>query len=592
MRIADYVIERLVKENINHIFMVTGRGILYLSDAVAKHTDMNSICVHHEQAGAFAAFAYAQTTEKMGACLVSTGCGSVNALTGLLCAWQDAVPCVFISGQNLMNETVRYTKVPIRTYGSQEADIIELVKPITKYAVMITEPQDIVYEMDKLFYYANEGKKGPVWLDIPLDVQNMRVEPEMLSRFCPKIITDLVPTEDDIQYVLETLKEAERPSILIGSGVRAAKASEELKELCEKLFIPVTYAPSASDTYGSDNDFSIGAVGSLGGSREGNFVVQNSDLLLILGHRLTSVTTGPDFEKFARAAKVIAVDIDRNEYKKYTVNIDRLIVADVKTFLSSLLQKRIDLSYKQWIDKCIHWKTILSKNKENYNLNERVNLYYLAESLTEVLPVKAVILSDAGYEELIIPSAVRFKDGQRCIHPASQGSMGFALPAAIGAYFAGNDNIVAVIGDGSIMMNIQELLTIQYYSIPVKILVANNNMYSVIRKRQTDLFRTRTIGTDKSNGVGSPDFEKLAKSFGITYNRIDNGESLKDGLKAVICHNGPVICEIMCDETQDYLHCAYARNTSGRIMRKPLEDMSPFMDRELFLSEMIIDPLD
>lgn len=592
MRVADYIVERLVEENINHVFMLTGRGILFLSDAVAKCGQLEGICVHHEQAGAYAAVAYAQATENLGACLVSTGCGSFNTITGLLCAWQDAVPCIFISGQNMLNETVRYTQVPIRTYGSQEADIISVIAPITKYATMLTDPDMIAYEMDKAFYYAKEGKKGPVWIDVPLDIQNMRVDPQSLRRFLPEKALPLSPSEEDIRYVKDALKNSKRPAILIGSGVRAAGAVAELKAFSKNLEIPVVYAPSACDVYGSDNELSIGAVGSLGGSREGNFVVQNSDLLIIIGHRMTSVTTGPDFDKFAREAKVIVVDIDAAEFRKKTIKVDRLILSDAKAFLLALSQQDIGQTNKQWREKCLHWKRVLSKSREEYPKDERVNLYYLAECLTNSLQKDAVVLSDAGYEELIIPSAVRFKDGQKCIHPISQGAMGFALPAALGAYFAGNSNVVAIIGDGSIMMNIQELLTIRYYNIPIKVIVTSNNMYSVIRKRQVDLFRTRTIGTDPSNGVACPNFQKIAAAFGISYIRIDNGEELEKKLGAVLHLEGPVICEVMCKENQEYLHCSYARNSSGRISRRPLEDLAPFIDRELFKSEMIIKPLD
>jgi acetolactate synthase I/II/III large subunit len=592
IRVADYIIERLYDEGAKHIFMVTGRGILFLSDAVARHKKIRGICTHHEQAGAFAATAYAQYTEKIGACLVSTGCAGTNAITGLLCAWQDGIPCVFVSGQNKLQETSRYSGIALRTFGQQEADIIGIVEPLTKYATMITDPKRIVYEMDKAFYLAKTGRKGPVWIDVPLDIQNMRINPDDLECFEPVDDSNFVPSTEDIEYVIEALQNAERPVLMLGSGVRSAGAIPELEKLVDKYSIPVTYAASATDVYGASNQLSVGTVGSLGGTRAGNFAVQNSDLLLVLACRLSPLTTGPDYDNFARASKVIVVDIDRVEHSKNTVRIDRLIISDVKQFLDVLMKRNIRKASDEWQNKCFHWKQIFPVCEDIYKITDKVDLYYLAECLSETLSHDAVLLSDAGLEELIIPSTVSFRKGQRCIHPASQGTMGYALPGAVGAYFASGRQTVAVIGDGSIMMNLQELQTIRHHNLPIKIIVVNNNVYSVIRNRQVDLFRTRTIGTDPSNGVGCPSFQKVSESFEIPYVRIDNSADLKSILTSVINTDGPVLCEVMAVEDQDYLRSSYAHNSKRRVVQRPIEDQAPFMARELLLSEMIIEPLD
>ncbi len=592
-RLADYVIERLNLAGVKHIFTVTGRGILYLSDAIAGHKEIDGISVHHEQAAAFASIAYSQATDNLGVCLVSTGCAATNAITGLLCAWQDGIPCIFISGQNMLNETVRYTGIPIRTYGAQEADIISVVEPLTKYSVMITDPEMIAYELDKCIFTAMSGRKGPVWIDIPLDVQNSRIEPEKLKRFCMNDDEKKI-TEEDVKYIIEAINNSQRPIILIGSGIRNAGASDVFVEFVELTNIPVTFAASAVDIYGTSNKLSIGSVGSLGGSREGNFAVQNSDLVIVIGSRLPSTTTGPDFHKFARGAKIIVIDIDKAEHSKKTISIDKLIIADAKDVLNKLIDKKIEIkrTSNSWTEKCYHWKEFLTITKEEYKGNERVDLYYLARCLSESLPIDSILLSDAGFEELIIPSSVRLKNTQRCIHSYSQGSMGFALPAAVGAYFATKKSIIAVIGDGSIMMNLQELQTVNYFNIPLKILVINNNAYSVIRKRQKDLFRNRTIGTDKSNGVSCPDFSKVADCFGFRYIKIENNDELYKNLKTIINTEGSILCEIMAVEDQKYLHCSYALNKNKKVVRRPIEDLSPFLDRELFLSEMIIEPVD
>jgi len=344
---------------------------LFLSDAVARHKELKGISVHHEQAGAFAATAYAQCTEKIGACLVSTGCAGTNAITGLLCAWQDAIPCVFVSGQNKLQETKRYSGIPLRTFGQQEADIIGIVEPITKYATMITNPNQIVYEMDKALYLASSGRKGPVWIDVPLDIQNMRIEPDELEHFPTVIDFYFAPLAEDMAYVINALQRAERPVLLIGSGIRSADAIPELEKFVEKYRIPVTYTSSATDVYGASNQLSIGTVGSLGGTRSGNFAVQNSDLLLVLGCRLSPVTTGPDYKNFARGAKVIVVDIDQVEHSKNTVKIDRLIISDVKNFLGSLIKENARSASNEWQNKCIHWKQVFPLCEDKYKLTER-----------------------------------------------------------------------------------------------------------------------------------------------------------------------------------------------------------------------------
>ena len=401
IRVADYIIERLYDEGVKHIFMVTGRGILFLSDAVAKHKDITSICMHHEQATSYAAMAYAQYNN-IGACLVSTGCASTNAITGLLCAWQDEVPCIFISGQNKLNETTRYTNKNIRTYGQQETDIIKIVESITKYSTMITNPNDIAYEIDKALYLAQSGKKGPVWIDVPLDIQNMRIEPELLKR-----------------YMFEDLIDIQEPSEII----------------------PTSYAG-----------------------------INSSDV-------------------------------------------------------------------------------ILKKEK-----TDKIDLYDLTKELSKLLPKDSVLLTDSGLTELIVSTTIELNNGQKHLHPISQGAMGYALPAAIGAYYSSNKDIIAIIGDGSIMMNIQELQTIKHNKIPIKIFIINNNMYATIRNRQQFLFRTRTIGTDTTNGVSAPDFKKVADCFEIPYFSIENNFNLNKDLQSILSKKGALICEVMAVEDQKYFH--------------------------------------
>lgn len=591
IRVADYIMEKLGENGAKHIFMVTGRGILYLSDAVAKSEKLVSVSMHHEQACAYAAAAYSSYNEKLGACLVSTGCAGTNALTSVLCAWQDGVPMVVVSGQNTLRETSRYSGIPIRTWGQQEADIVALAQPITKYAVMLTDVNRVVYEVEKALYLAQHGKKGPVWIDVPLDVQNMRIEPDEQEHFIPNV--DFFELQNaDVEYIKNKLEQAERPIILIGSGIRAAGAQNDLVDFVEKNSIPVVYSASAPDAFSYDNDLCFGSVGMMACSRSGCFALQNSDFLLVIGNRLSPMTTGPEYDKFARMAEIVVVDIDEVEHSKNTVKIDKFVKADAKLFLSKMNDVNILKKSNDWVEKCRHWKKIFPLCEEDHRNFDKVDLYRLAEELSFSMPKDCVFLSDAGLEELIMPSNIIFSNKRRCIHPSSQGAMGYALPAAIGAYYSSQKPVVAVIGDGSIMMNLQELATIAYNNLPIKIIVVNNNLYSVIRKRQKDLFRTRTVGTDPENGVGVPEFSKVADCFGLKYMHISNDTELSCMIDNLFKTKEAIICEIDGIENQEYIACSVARTADKKFVQRSLEDQAPFMDREIFLSEMIIEPID
>ncbi len=593
MRVADYIMTRLHGAGVQHVFMVTGRGALFLTDAVAKHPGLEGVSVHHEQSAAFAAVAWAQQKGHIGACLVSTGCASTNAITGVLSAWQDGIPCVFISGQNILQETRRHTGVPVRTYGQQEADIVEMVKPITKFATMLTRAEDIVSVMDEALREAHTGRKGPVWIDVPLDLQSAQIDPPADASPWGPSVPVLQPSVDDLVFAAQALAQAKRPVVLIGSGIQSAGAEAELLAFIERRRMPVVFAASAVDTLGSVNALSIGSVGAMGCSRAGNFAVQNADLVLVLGSRLSSLTTGPDFAKFARAAQTVVVDIDADEHRKQGVRIDRLVRADLKPFLQAINQTEAVQVDAAWVDKCQHWKTRFGSIEPAFASTDRVDLYQLAAGLSEALPADSTLLTDSGLAEVILPTNVHFGPGMRCIHPVSQGAMGFALPASMGAYLARPQTTVAVIGDGSIMMNLQELESIRYRDLPIKILVINNNVYSIIRRRQQDLFRKRTIGTDPENGVSCPDFAKVADCFGFAYMRIESPAALTEGLRQVMAHPSRLICEVMGRLDQGYIEVAQTRSEiDKRAVRRPLEDQSPFLGRAVFLSEMLVDPID
>lgn len=589
-RVADYVVRKVNEAGAGYIFLVTGRGILYLTDAVAKNGNIKHISTYHEQGASYAAMAYSSAFGSIGACLVSTGCAATNAATACLCAYQDNLPVVFLSGNNHLKENTRHTGLPIRTYGSQETDIIKIVESCTKYAVMLEDKDTIVFEVEKALYIMQEGRKGPVWIDVPLDVQNMRIDEadyEHFQAFDTVVQNEMLDKE--AKEVAEEINRAKRPLLLIGGGTRGCESL--LTSFVENHGIPVTFSPSATDVYGAFHELSIGAVGSLGGTRAGNFSVQNADYILAVGTKLCSQETGMK-HAFAREAKITVVDIDEKEHLKDGVPIERIIHSDAGEFLNRLLRQEIKQTNDEWSEKCKHWKDAFSIDKEAFikelTQKNELDIYSFADIISDVLPPDATVITDAGFEELIIPSAIRYKNGQRCLFPAAQGVMGYAIPAIIGAYEARRKNIICVVGDGSFMMNIQELQIISALQIPVIIFVISNNMYAVIRKRQTDLFRNRTIGNDPSDGVPKPDFRKIADCFGFVYKKIQNRMELKDGIEKLIQSGGLRMVEVVCTPEQKYLHESYGVNENRKLVHRPIEDMAPFLERDVVRNEMIV----
>ncbi len=592
IRVADHIVNKIYEAGADSCFLVTGRGALFLNDALARHGEINIVPVHHEQTAGFAAVSYADKCRNLGFCMVSTGCAMTNAITAVLNAWQDGIPCIFVSGQNKLEETTHFTGKDIRTFGQQEADIIPIVKSITKYAVMVTDPEKVDQQINEAIHLATTGRKGPVWIDIPLNVQNMRIEPDESQAHSSKHEELPQATSEEIKRVHEAIQKAERPLVLIGSGISSAEGIEEFHSLIEKHQLPVVFSGSAVDTFGSTHPLSIGSVGIMGCSRAGNFALQNSDLLLVIGNRLTTMTTGEQLEKFARDAKRIVVDIDENEHQKNELRIDQFIQSDAKYFIEQLLELDTVTPNKTWLDRLAYWKEYFEREGIIGGDEGPVDLYDLSRELSATMAEDATLITDSGLIELILPTNTAFKPNQRCIHPASQGSMGYALPAVIGAHFGGAKEVITVIGDGSIMMNLQELATIRHQNIPAKIIVVNNDAYAVIRKRQVQLFRNRTIGVDANTGVGIPEFENIAAGFDLPFKRINSLSELSSGLQEVLNMEGPVLCEIMGKPDQNYIHMTHARTREKRFVQRPLEDQSPFLDREVLLREMIVEPID
>jgi len=586
-RVADIVASFLVAQGIKDVFTLTGGGAMFLNDGIASNDNINAICNHHEQACAMGAVAYAKYKNGLAAAMLTTGCGATNAITGLLDAWQDNTPVIFISGQIKRKETSRNSKTNLRQFGVQEADIISIVESLTKYSVMVNEPNEILYHLEKAVHLAMTGRPGPVWIDIPLDVQGFFIEIDELKHFTPEI--DVTLEIKGMERLVKMYEQAERPIILAGNGVRLSGSVDKLREFSSKNNIPCVVSYLAVDYFEQDSPNYVGRLG-IKGDRAGNFAIQNSDLIISLGSRLSVCLTGFEYELFARNSKLIVVDIDEDEHKKDTVDIDQFIHADVGNFLSKFANKITPKILGNWQNKCVHWKNKWPVYQGGYDA-DTVNMYEFTKTLSELASEDEIVVSDAGSSYYVTSQSFTFNSNkQRYITSGAQADMGFTLPAAIGTCIAANKSVVGITGDGSFQLNIQELQTIKHYNLPVKLIVWNNNGYLSIRATQNKFFDGRRIGTDPESGVSFPEVEKIAKAYDLPYVKINNTAELRKKLTDVITASGPVVCEVMCPENQEIIPMVSAiKNDDGSMTSKPIEDMYPFLDRDEFLKEMIVD---
>lgn len=598
MRVCDLIANKIYEEGIKDVFMVSGGGLMYLTDGLACNTDLRKICCHHEQAAAMAAVGYAKYSG-MGCAYVTTGCGGTNAMTGLLNAWQDNVPCIFVSGQCKIKETLGYIGLPIRQVGVQEADIVTLVSSITKYAVMVEKPEDVLYHLEKAFYLARSGRPGPVWIDVPMDVQSAEIEPDALKHFSPReqAAAKEEPSEWEISGLVCELSKAKRPVIIAGHGIRLAGAVKEFCELVHKSGVPVVCSRMGTDVLPTTDELNIGRIGNKG-TRAANFAVQNADLVIAIGSRLSVSSTGQQYEYFAREAKVIAVDIDPYEHMKNTVHVDQVIVADAKRVIEKLLKADgISLrGYEEWAKICLGWKNKYPVClKEYYDDSNGINMYVFIEELSKAMKDDSVLVTDAGSAVYVPAQGLKTcSASQRYITSGAQAEMGFTLPAAIGVCMARNaGQTLGITGDGSLQMNIQELQTLAHYRLPVKLFVWNNDGYLSIRATQRKFFDGRFIGTDSTSGVSFPDLEKIAAAYGLRYFRMDKIDMMQEQFAEILADDEPVICEVMSVRDQAVMPSVSSKQLEdGRLVSAPIEDMFPFLPREEFLANMIVKPVE
>lgn len=596
MRVADYVADTLYQLGVEDVFIVTGGGLMFMTDGLACHEKIRAVPCLHEQAAAMAAIAYAQYRENYGACYVTTGCGGTNTVTGVLHAWQDHIPVVYVSGQCNREEMMTIAKAPVRAIGQQEADIVSIVKSITKYSITIMDPEDTVYHVEKALCLAKRGCQGPVWLDIPMDVQEAEIDPEKQRHFDPSELQPIKmePTDNEIRAVVEALESAERPMLILGAGVRYSGAREEFAALVNRYQIPYVATRRGWDICPKSDPLHVG-LADIRGNRAANMAMQNADVLLVLGSRLSVFTTGYNYSLFARGAKkVIVVDIDENEHKKGTVHLDLVINADVKTFLSALPDMRIR-DTATWKETCVHWKKIFPvftpEQKEDSN---GISKFAFIDTLNRFLKTDSVVVTDAGATTEIPMQGLYFTTNQqRYIGSAEQCEMGYALPGVVGASIArGKREAICIVGDGSLQMNIQELQTCVTQSLPAKIFVWNNGGYGSIRGHQKSIFKGRFIGVDPASGTAFPPVEKIAEAYGIPYYKAATLAELESAIPAVLEQQGPALCEVMCwkEEVNPMVKAKFCKPNGCRIALAP-EDMFPPVDRALFEKEMIIEPI-
>lgn len=566
---------------------------MHLVDSLGKCRDLEYVCCLHEQAAAIAAEAYGQYTNNLGVALVTTGPGGTNAITGVAGAWIDSTPVLMISGQVKRSDMIH--DAGVRQMGVQEVDIVSLIKPITKYAVTVIEPSSIKFHLEKAVYLAKNERPGPVWLDIPLDVQAAMIKENNLEGFVPPISIFRRDEENLASLVgkaTQLLNNSERPVILAGNGIRLSRAIDDFLELIEYLEIPVLTTWKAMDLLPENHELFFGRPGSVG-QRGANFIQQNADFIITIGARLDLPQVGYSYENFARGARKVIVDIDTNEIKKIKTHIDIPVCTAAKEFIREFVKNRSNIKAKdrsQWISKCKEWKSKYLVILQEYQMQkEYVNTYVLVDVLSELMTENDILVpGSSGSCSEITMQAFRVKKGQRILNTLGLGAMGFGLPAAIGACLAGEKRrTITIIGDGGLQLNIQELETVARLNLPLKIFILNNNGYASIRNTQRNYFEGRLVCCDPSSGLTFPDTRKIASAYGIKNTRISNYRKFKERLNCVLNSQGTVICEVMVDP---FLITAPRLSSEvlpdGSIVSKPLEDLWPFLAREEFKANM------
>ncbi len=591
IKVSDYIVNFLIKNGLNTLFTITGGFAMHLNDSFRKNSDYNIYYQHHEQACGYAGTGYSKTNSKP--CIVCTtaGCAATNAISPCLVAHQDSLPVLFISGQVKSNECVRTINnenINLRHYAGADCDIISIVKPITKYAYEITNIDEVKFVLIETIKNLINGRPGPVWLSIPVDIQGFLMKNDEI----PVIKKDFLNNNNLIDYTIlnsvnELLLNSKRPLIVAGNGIKLSNCNEKFANFLEKYQIPIVVSYHGTDLIETNNNLFIGKVGLLG-DRSGNFTIQNCDLVIALGCRMAQAIIGYRPDWFAREAKIIYIDNDIDELKKTNINYDIKINMDLNNFFDNFNYETKDYSW--WIEKCNHWKNKWQfETPRDLSDTNGINPYYFLKHFFNKAPENKVILCSSGSIVTNVWHMVNIKKGDKFII-SSQGDMGFEVPAGIGAQIAEKDKLVfPILGEGSFQLHIQELQTIIQYKLPIKILLFNNGTYGAIKINHEAFFKNK-FGADNSRGLSFPDSKKISEAYGIKYLSVSKNEDCENIIKDLLEYNeGPLICEIFCCIQGRVPRLNAIKNEDGTFTNRPFEDMDPFLDREEFKNEMIVD---
>ena len=583
IKLSDFVAKRLKEKYlVKQVFMVSGGGAMHLNDSFGKYIPY--VCNHHEQACAIAAEGYARVNQDLAVVNVTTGPGGLNCLNGVFGQWTDSVPVLYVSGQVKTSTMLSSCpEIPLRQLGDQEVDIISCVKPLTKYAISLKDPNDIEYVLDKAVYLATHGRKGPVWIDIPINFQAAMIDETKLKKYNYKEDELILPQINfEIEKLKELLKESKKPLIIAGHGIRLAGVKEEFQNLINELKIPIVTTFNGFDLLETTNPYYVGRIGSTG-QRAGNFALQNADLVICLGSRNNIRQVSYNWENFAKNAKLVCIDIDKAELNKPLVKPYLKINTDLKNFIVEFKKVTFDCKKEKWLEFCKSLQDkYIDETAPKINKKEEVQPYFLTHTLTKCLKENDILVMANGSACVCTFQNAVVKKHQRFILNSGNASMGYALPASIGAQLVDkNKNIICLEGDGSIMMNLQELQTIKHYNLPIKIFVINNNGYSSIRQSQKNFFNGNMTGSGVNSGVSVPNFCEIGKAFGIKSVKINSPNLLEKQIEEVLNMNEAVLCEVMVEKEYDFMPKLSAKKLEDGTMVSPsLEDMFPFLDRE------------
>ena len=582
MKISDYVMEYLASLGIDTVFCVTGGGAMHLNNSLGRSEKLKGVFMLHEQGASIAAEAYARIHEGYGACLVTSGPGATNAVTGCVGSYIDSIPVIYISGQAKRADLVGGQK--IRQFGIQEVDIISIVKSYTKYAVQIDSPEKIKYELEKASYLAKDGRPGPVWIDIPLDIQASDVDPDSLDTYVPERI-DYSVKDSDIDKTIEAVNKAEKPVIVLGHGIRLSHSVDKARELFEYLGFPVLTSWNGVDLIESDHPLYYGRPGAVG-QRAANLIEQGADLVITIGTRLNILSTGYNYDSFLSNAYHIMVDIDENEMNKKSVNPDLEVVADAGSFINALLERKEEIrknDISAWINHCDELLKKYPVFTDDIKLdNGLVSTYDLVKVVSDNMAGEDIYqFTSSGTSVDIAMKVFEIKKGQRAFLSSGLASMGYDIPSSIGSCVASDGRrTVCISGDGSIAMNIQELEVIKRLNLPIKLFVTDNSGYSMIYQSQSGNFG-RLTGCTADDGLTLPDMGKVSEAFGIKSFMIESPDKLETIVKETLDYEGPALCVVKTDITQKILpkQVNYMKE-DGQMASRPIEDMGPLLDRD------------